>query len=86
MLISKTFNRHFNKYYERTPNRIDLLDLTVADAGVTLDLDKNWHSDLNENRDTSTGMIFCFKHVLIEITCKRPSGGIIDLHLRFILF
>lgn len=25
---------------------MDLLDLTIADAGITLDLDKDWHSDL----------------------------------------
>ena len=43
--------------------RIDFLDLTIADAGVTLDLDKDWHSDLYENRDTSIRMVFCFKHV-----------------------
>ena len=43
--------------------RMDFLDLTIADAGITLDLDKDWHPDLYENRDTSIRMVFCFKHV-----------------------
>ena len=30
---------------------MDLLDLTIADSGVTLDLDKDWHSDLYEKRN-----------------------------------
>ena len=44
------------RYYSASPNasviRIDLLDLTIADAGITLDLDKDWHSDLNVKCDT----------------------------------
>ena len=36
------------RYYSASPNasviRIDLLDLTIADAGITLD--KDWHPDL----------------------------------------
>ena len=31
---------------------MDLLNLTIADAGITFDLDKDWHSDLYENRNT----------------------------------
>ena len=42
--------------------RMDFLDLTIANAGVTLYLDKDWYSDLYENRDTSIRMVFCFKH------------------------
>ena len=41
---------------------MDFLDLTIANAGVTLYLDKDWYSDLYENRDTSIRMVFCFKH------------------------
>ena len=43
-------------YYSASPNasviRIDLLDLTIADAGITLDLDKDWHPDLYVKCDT----------------------------------
>ena len=42
--------------------RMDFLDLTIANAGVTLYLDKDWYSDLYENRDTSIRMVFCFNH------------------------
>ena len=44
------------RYYSASPNasviRIDLLDLTIADAGITLDLDKDWHPDLYVKCDT----------------------------------
>ena len=44
------------RYYSASPNasviRIDLLDLTIADAGITLDLDKDWHLDLYVKCDT----------------------------------
>ena len=44
------------RYYSVSPNasviRIDLLDLTIADAGITLDLDKDWHPDLYVKCDT----------------------------------
>ena len=44
------------RYYSASPNasviRIDLLDLTIADAGITIDLDKDWHSDLYVKCDT----------------------------------
>ena len=42
------------RYYSASPNasviRIDLLDLTIADAGITLD--KDWHPDLYVKCDT----------------------------------
>ena len=48
--------RGFSRYYSASPNasviRIDLLDLTIADAGITLDLDKDWHPDLYVKCDT----------------------------------
>lgn len=31
---------------------LGLLDLTIADAGITLDLDKDWHLDLYVKCDT----------------------------------
>ena len=44
------------RYYSASPNasviRIDLLDLTIADAGIILDLDKDWHPDLYVKCDT----------------------------------
>ena len=44
------------RYYSASPNasviRMDLLDLTIADAGITLDLDKDWHPDLYVKCDT----------------------------------
>ena len=44
------------RYYSASPNasviRIDLLDLTIAYAGITLDLDKDWHPDLYVKCDT----------------------------------
>lgn len=44
------------RYYSASPNasviRIDLLDLTIADTGITLDLDKDWHLDLYVKCDT----------------------------------
>ena len=51
------------RYYSASPNasviRIDLLDLTIADTGITLDLDKDWHPDLYENRNAgATWFIF----------------------------
>lgn len=55
------------RYYSASPNasviRIDLLDLTIADAGVTLDLDKDWHPDLYENRNAGATWFIFFKHI-----------------------
>ena len=42
---------------------MDFLDLTIANAGVTLYLDKDWYSDLNEHPDTIIEMFFLFFHV-----------------------
>ena len=66
------------RYYSASPNasviRIDLLDLTIADTGITLDLDKDWHSDLYEHHDASIETFFLFLH-MYELTRERTFGG-----------
>ena len=55
------------RYYSASPNasviRIDLLDLTIADTGITLDLNKDWHPDLYENRNAGATWFIFFKHI-----------------------
>ena len=42
---------------------MNLLYLTITDAGITLDLDKDWHPDLYVKYDTKHRRI-TFKHVI----------------------
>ena len=53
---------------------MNLLYLTVADAGITLDLDKDWHPDLYEHHDASIETFFLFLH-MYELTRERTFGG-----------
>ena len=52
---------------------MNLLYLTVADAGITLDLDKDWHSDLYEHHDACIETFFLFLH-MYELTRERTFG------------
>lgn len=42
---------------------MNLFNLTITNPGITLDLDKDWYSDLNEHPDTIIEMFFLFFHV-----------------------
>ena len=57
------------RYYSASPNasviRIDLLDLTIADAGITLDLDKDWHPDLYDDRNTRLFRYILYIHAIM---------------------
>ena len=61
---------------------MDLLDLTIADSGVTLDLDKDWHSDLYVNRNAGATWFIFFKHISNPL-CVDDFWRDFNLHLRF---
>ncbi len=62
----------------RGPNativRPDFLCLAVADTGITLDLDKDGHSDSNQNQDADHRKTFSC-HNSYTFGCKRFSWG-----------
>ena len=70
------------RYYSASPNasviRIDLLDLTIADAGIALDLDKDWHPDLYDDRNTRLFRYIPFFHAFYLVTVNDLLAGFLS--------